>query len=58
MNRSNSEPQLLFPALRPFYDALEPLSWLLVRLTVGLMMLPHCIPKLQAGICLDGCLGA
>jgi putative oxidoreductase len=42
--------QLLIPQLQPFYDAVEPLSWLLIRLTVGLMLLPHGIPKLMAGI--------
>ena len=42
--------RLLIPALQTFYDWLEPVSWLLVRLTAGLMLLPHGIPKLQAGI--------
>jgi putative oxidoreductase len=42
--------QLLIPQLQPFYDAVEPLSWLLIRLTVGLMLPPHGIPKLMAGI--------
>lgn len=44
------EPRLLFPSLRPFYRAVEPLSWLLVRLTVGLMLIPHGWPKIEAGI--------
>ena len=44
------EPKLLFPSLRPFYRAVEPLSWLLVRLTVGLMLIPHGWPKIEAGI--------
>jgi putative oxidoreductase len=42
--------QLLIPQLQPFYDAVKPLSWLLIRLTVGLMLLPHGIPKLLAGV--------
>jgi putative oxidoreductase len=42
--------QLLIPQLQPFYDFVEPLSWLLIRLTVGLMLLPHGIPKLLAGV--------
>ncbi len=50
MKSTQSEPGLLFPQLKPFYDAVEPLSWLLIRLTVGLMMLPHGIPKLTAGV--------
>ena len=28
MSESNGEPKLFFPALRPFYDFLQPLSWL------------------------------
>lgn len=50
MNTTQTEPKLLIPQLKPFYDAVNPLSWLLIRLTVGLMMLPHGIPKFQAGI--------
>jgi putative oxidoreductase len=44
------EVELFLPFLKPIYNAVEPLSWLLVRLTVGLMLLPHGIPKLQAGV--------
>ncbi len=47
---TSTKPQLLIPALRPVYDFLEPLSWLFIRLVVGLMLLPHGIPKFQAGI--------
>ncbi|MFZ9299210.1 MAG: hypothetical protein ACO24Y_12790 [Hylemonella sp.] len=36
MNHAQNEPKLLFTGLKPFYDAVEPLSWMLVRLTVGL----------------------
>ena len=43
-------PRLLIPALDGLYRRLEPVSWLLIRLTAGLMILPHGIPKLQAGI--------
>jgi putative oxidoreductase len=46
----NAPPRLLFPQLKPFYDWVEPLSWLLIRLTVGLMIIPHGWPKLMAGI--------
>ena len=42
--------KLLIPSLRPFYEWAEPLSWLLVRLTVGLMLIPHGWPKVVAGI--------
>jgi len=47
---AQSEPRLLFPKLKPFYDWVAPLTWPLIRLTVGLMILPHGIPKLQMGI--------
>lgn len=50
MRSVQAEPKLLFPQLKPFYDAVEPLSWLLIRLTVGLMLLPHGIPKLMSGV--------
>ena len=50
MNSPASEPRLLFPQLKPFYDFVEPLVWPLIRLTVGLMLLPHGIPKLMAGV--------
>jgi putative oxidoreductase len=47
---SANEPRLLIPQLRPFYRAVAPLSWLLVRLTVGLMLIPHGWPKVEAGV--------
>jgi putative oxidoreductase len=50
MNSVQAEPKLLIPQLKPFYDFVEPLTWLLIRLTVGLMILPHGIPKLMAGV--------
>lgn len=50
MSEAKGEPKLLIPQLKPFYDFFEPLSWLIIRLTVGLMILPHGIPKLMAGI--------
>lgn len=37
----NASPRLLIPQLKPFYDRVEPLSWALIRLTVGLMIIPH-----------------
>jgi putative oxidoreductase len=50
MNGARSEPKLVIPQLKPFYDFVEPLTWPLIRLTAGLMILPHGIPKLQAGV--------
>ena len=47
---TGSHPQLLIPQLQPFYNWAEPLTWLLIRLTVGLMLLPHGIPKLLEGV--------
>ncbi|MFZ9543864.1 MAG: hypothetical protein ACO3AC_02990 [Hylemonella sp.] len=36
MNDAQNESKPLFTDLKAFYDAVEPLSWMLVRLTVGL----------------------
>jgi len=46
----NAAPRLLFPGLKPFYDWVEPLSWALIRITAGLMLIPHGWPKLMMGI--------
>ena len=46
----STQARLLFPGLRPFYNWAEPISWLLIRLTAGLMLIPHGWPKLMAGI--------
>jgi putative oxidoreductase len=43
-------PRLLIPQLRPFYQWVEPLSWALIRVTVGLMIIPHGWPKLMMGV--------
>jgi putative oxidoreductase len=37
--------RLLIPALRAFYDWAGDVSYLIIRLTAGLMLLPHGIPK-------------
>jgi len=42
--------RLLIPQLKPFYARVEPLSWLLIRLTAGLMIIPHGWPKLMMGV--------
>ncbi len=47
---SNGQPRLLIPALKPFYDRVEPLTWTLIRITAGAMILPHGWPKLMMGI--------
>jgi putative oxidoreductase len=45
-----AKPRLLIPGLQKFYAWAEPVSYLIVRLTVGLMLIPHGWPKLMAGI--------
>jgi len=40
MAAAGTEPKLLIPQLKPFYDVVTPLSWALVRMTVGLIFLP------------------
>jgi putative oxidoreductase len=45
-----TQPKLVIPQLRSFYDWAEPVSWALIRLTAGLMILPHGWPKLMAGV--------
>ena len=47
---AEKEPRLLIPQLKPFYDWAAPLSWTLIRVTVGAMILPHGWPKLMAGV--------
>jgi len=48
--QASSEPRLLIPRLKPFYDWANPTSWLLIRATVGLILIPHGWPKLMNGI--------
>jgi putative oxidoreductase len=43
-------PRLLIPQLKSFYEWVEPLSWALIRLTAGLMIIPHGWPKLMMGV--------
>jgi putative oxidoreductase len=47
MAESQTEPKLLLPALRPFYDAAIPLSWLIIRVAVGWNLLMHGWPKVM-----------
>ena len=44
------ESRLVVPQLQPFYRWAEPLSWALIRVTAGLMLIPHGWPKLMMGI--------
>ena len=43
-------PRLLIPGLQSFYAWVEPLSWALIRITVGAMIIPHGWPKLMMGV--------
>jgi len=49
MAEAHAEPKLLLPFLRPFYDAVIPLSWLIVRVAVGWNLLVHGWGKITAG---------
>jgi len=49
MTEAASEQKLLFPALKPFYDFLEPLSWLLIRCATGLILAVHGWGKISRG---------
>ncbi len=49
MAQVQTEPKLLLPFLQPFYDAVIPLSWLIVRLAVGLNLLVHGWGKIMIG---------
>ena len=45
-----AQTRLWISGLRPFYQWAEPISWALVRITAGLMIIPHGWPKLMAGV--------
>jgi len=47
---SAREPQLFFPALAGFYDRVRDLSWPIIRLTVGGVLLVHGVVKFMAPI--------
>ena len=49
MPEAPAEPKLLFPFLRPFYDTVIPLSWLVVRVAVGWNLLVHGWGKIMIG---------
>jgi len=44
--QAQAEPRLLIPALAPLYKALEPYTWPLIRVTAGLILVPHGYDKL------------
>src|SRR5262249_35460866 len=49
MAEIQAEPRLLLPFLRPFYDRVVPLSWLVVRLGCGWVLLVHGWGKVTRG---------
>ena len=49
MAQAQTEPKLLLPFLQPFYDAVAPLSWLIIRVAVGWNLLMHGYPKFLNG---------
>jgi len=49
MAQTQTEPKLFLPFLQPFYGAVVPLSWLVVRLAVGWNLLVHGYPKFLNG---------
>jgi hypothetical protein len=49
MAQAQTEPKLFLPALQPFYDAVVPLSWLIIRVAVGWNLLVHGWGKIMIG---------
>jgi putative oxidoreductase len=49
MAATQAEPKLLLPFLQPFYDAVIPLSWLIVRVAVGWILFVHGYNKILMG---------
>jgi putative oxidoreductase len=49
MAQAKTEPKPILPFLQSFYDAVIPLSWLVVRVAVGWNLVVHSYPKLLNG---------
>lgn len=49
MFESDRGPKPLFPALKPLYVLLEPLSWLLIRCACGVILAVHGWGKISRG---------
>jgi len=49
MAQAQAEPKLLFPFLQPFYDAVAPVSWLIIRVAIGWNLLVHGYNKIMVG---------
>jgi putative oxidoreductase len=48
MAEAQTEPKLALPFLRPFYDAVIPLSWPIIRIAVGWNLLMHAWGKITS----------
>jgi putative oxidoreductase len=46
---ATGEPRPLIPALAKFYPLAADLSWVLIRVTTGLLLIPHSWPKVGMG---------
>ncbi|MGY9006531.1 MAG: DoxX family protein [Alphaproteobacteria bacterium] len=44
---NDNEPKLVLPFLKPFYDVVIPLSWPLIRCSVGLILAVHGSGKVE-----------
>jgi putative oxidoreductase len=49
MSEGRTETKLFLPFLQPFYDAVIPLSWLILRVAVGWNLLVHGWGKIMIG---------
>jgi len=49
MPESNAEPKLVLPFLQPFYDAVIPWTWPLIRVAVGWDLIVHGWGKILRG---------
>jgi putative oxidoreductase len=49
MADAQTETRLLIPSLKPFYDAVIPLSWLIIRVAVGWNLFVHGYNKIVIG---------
>jgi len=49
MADTQSEPRLLLPFLKPFYDQAIPLSWLVIRVACGWNLTVHGWGKVSRG---------
>lgn len=48
-NQTSATPRLFIPALGGIYERLEPYRWTLIRVTAGLMLVPHGWMKIFGG---------